>query len=199
MPLIDSLSPATEAAPVPAVDQPRPRSNRRSNLWWWVLAVAGVVLLALTFRPVIEGDGVGYYSYLHAVFVSHNLSFESEYAAARASGVDAYRPWITNRENGHLTDLFPVGSALLSAPAYLIALALAPAGAPQYGTTPSSAFVLSSLLFGLLGLAMSYAIAAQVVGDRRAALVGVIAGVFGTPLAFYPRGGATWKTESGAS
>jgi hypothetical protein len=143
------------------------------------------MVLALTFRPVIEGDGVGYYSFLHAIFVSHSLGFENEYAAARASGTPLYLPWVTNRENGHLTDFFPVGSAVLSSPAYLIALVFRPSGEPQYGAPFVQAFVLSSLLFGLLGLAFCYVISVSVVGDRRAALVGVAAAVFATPLVYY--------------
>ena len=47
----------------------------------WILAAIALLLLALTFRPVVEGDGVGYYTYLHAAFVSHSLDFANEYAA----------------------------------------------------------------------------------------------------------------------
>jgi hypothetical protein len=137
------------------------------------------------FRPVIEGDGVGYYSFLHATFVSHSLGFDSEYGAAQAAHIPVYTRWVTYRENGHLTDLFPVGSAVLSAPAYLVALALRPSGEPQYGSPFVESFVLSSLLLGLVALALCYAIACGVTRDRRAALIGTVAGVFATPYAYY--------------
>ena len=46
-----------------------------------MLASIGLVILAAAFRPVVQGDGVGYYSYLHAVLVSHSLDFGNEYSA----------------------------------------------------------------------------------------------------------------------
>ena len=33
-----------------------------------LLAAVGLVLLALTFKPVVENDGVGYFVYLHSVW-----------------------------------------------------------------------------------------------------------------------------------
>ena len=163
------------------VTMPRPR-NRVLPL---VISAGAVILLALTFRPVIEGDGVGYYSYLHAIFVSHNLSFESEYAAAIASHTPVYEPSVTARSTtGHLTDFFPVGPALLSTPAYLIALAFQPSGEPQYGAPFLDAFAFASLLYGLGGLAICYVLAAAIV-DRRSALLGVLVAAFATPYVFY--------------
>jgi hypothetical protein len=154
--------------------------------WAWLLFGAGIMLLALTFRPVIEGDGVGYYSYLHAVFVSHSLDFAHEYGAAIASHTPLYMPWVTDRTAaGRLTDYFPVGAAVLSAPAYLVALALHPSGEPQYGTPFVQAFSLASLFYGLAGLAISYGIAARVTMHRRSSLIGVLAGVFATPYFYY--------------
>lgn len=146
----------------------------------------GLLLLALTFRPVVEGDGVGYYAYLHAALVSHSLDLSNEYAAAIASHTPLYLPWVTTRTaTGHLADFFPVGPAILSAPAYLGALALRNSGEPQYGTPFVEAFSLSSLLFGLIALAICYRLASSIVVDRRAAWIGVIGATFATPLIYY--------------
>jgi len=145
-----------------------------------------VLLLALTFRPVVEGDGVGYYSFLHAAFVSHRLDYTSEYGAAIASHTPLYLPSVTDRTSaGTLTDLFPAGSAVLSAPAYLIALAFRPAGEPQYGSPFVDAFTLASLFYGLMALAISYRLAAAVVANRRPALVAVLGAFFATPMVYY--------------
>jgi len=171
----------------------RPLKGRGSNshqpsalLGALFLAFAAGVLLALTFRPVVEGDGVGYYAYLHAVLVSHSLDFGNEFSAAIASKVPLYLPLVTTRTaTGQLGNFFPVGSAVLSAPAYLIVLAMHPSGEPQYGSPFVEAFSLASLLYGLLGLAICYRLATSVGLNARSALIGVVGAAFATPLAYY--------------
>lgn len=151
-----------------------------------ILALLALLLLALTFRPIIEGDGVGYYAYLHAVLVSHSLDLTNEYAAAIASHTPVYLPLVTTRTStGHLADFFPVGPAILSAPAYLIALGLRGSGEPQYGSPFVEAFTLASLLCGLIALAICYRLASSIVVGRRAALIGVLGASFATPQVYY--------------
>jgi len=152
----------------------------------WIVFALALMFLAVTFRPVVEGDGVGYYSYLHAIFVSHSLDFTSEYSAAIASHVPLYLPLVTTRTvTGNLANFFPVGPALLSAPAYLVALMLRPSGEPQYGSPFIEAFTIASLLYGLVALAICYRIALRLVQSRRAAVVGVFGATFSTPLVYY--------------
>src|SRR2546430_2376895 len=99
----------------------------------WAVAAATIALLAITFRPAVEGDGVGYYTFLHAALVTHGFDYRDEYAAAIASHTPLYLPWLTmTGARDQLTDRFPVGSAVLSAPAYLLALAIHPSREPQY-------------------------------------------------------------------
>jgi hypothetical protein len=158
----------------------------QQHLWRWILAVLAVAVLALTFRPVVEGDGVGYYAYLHAILVSHSLDFTNEYAAAIASHTPLYLPLVSTRTaTDHLANFFSVGPAVLAAPAYLVALAVRNSGDPQYGSPFVEAFSLASLLYGLIALAICYRLAAFIVVNRRSALLGVFAGVFATPLYYY--------------
>src|ERR1700738_5535951 len=87
---------------------------------WFALA-ALLVLVALTFKPVVENDGVGYYAYLHTVVVDHDLDFGNEYAALGGAGITYYPPLFQVRSaNGRLADFFPAGPALLAAAPYLI-------------------------------------------------------------------------------
>src|SRR6266568_4472433 len=151
-----------------------------------VAMVGLLALIALTFRPVVEGDGVGYYAYLHAILVSHSLRLSNEYSAAVSSHVPVYLPLVTTKTStGRLADYFPIGSAVMAAPAYLVALWLRPSGEPQYGSPFVEAFTLASLAYGLMGLAISYRLASSVTGNRRAALVGVAGATVATPAVYY--------------
>ena len=152
----------------------------------WAVAAATIALLAITFRPAIEGDGVGYYTFLHAAFVTHGFDYRDEYAAAIASHTPLYLPWLTmTGARGQLTDRFPVGSAVLSAPAYLLALAIHPSGEPQYGSPFVDAFTLASLFYALLALGICFRLAEAAVPGRRAPWVGVLGATFATPFVFY--------------
>ena len=143
-----------------------------------LLAVGSLTFLALTFRPVIEGDGIGYYSYLHAVVIGHDLSFTDEYAAAERAHVALWPSLLeTPTATGKLANFFPVGPALLSLPAYLAALVMQPSGEPQYGGLFATTFTLASLAFGLLALGLMYRLCGSAVA--------VFAAVACTPLAFY--------------
>jgi hypothetical protein len=148
--------------------------------------VAGLlVLLALTFKPVVENDGVGYYAYLHAVWVDHDLDFSDEFYALGHAGITYYAPLFqVHSANGRLADFFPVGPALLASPAYLVALAIQPAGEPQYGPPFSWAFTLASLFYGLLALVIGYRLAASVAGSR-AAVLGTAGVALATPFLYY--------------
>ncbi|GAC1646173.1 MAG: hypothetical protein PVS3B2_15870 [Candidatus Dormibacteraceae bacterium] len=166
-----------------AVDSAAPPQRHLAR---WIVAGLAVLFFAFTFQPVVEGDGVGYYAYLHAVLVSHSLDFTTEYAAAIASHTPLYLPLVSTRTAaGHLANFFSVGPALLAAPAYLVALAMRSSGDPQYGSPFLESFTVASLLYCLIGLAISYRLASSVVINRRSALMGVLAAFFATPLYYY--------------
>jgi hypothetical protein len=135
------------------------------------LAVGGALLfIACTFKPVVQHDGIGYFAYLHSIFVDHDLDLSDEYAAARTARIPGYLPFEPTA-TGRVPDFFPVGPALLSAPTYLLALLLRPGGEPQFGWPFTLAYVLASLFCGLLALALSYRLAFAVTNSRQAAAV----------------------------
>lgn len=121
---------------------------------------------------MVEGDGVSYYAWQPTLLTEHSLDFSDAYRAAFAAHVTVNAEQLTTQTaTGHLANFFPIGPALLAAPAYLL--------------HPSdTAFVLGSLLFGLLGLALAYRLGSLLV-DRRFALIGSLAAALATPFVYY--------------
>jgi hypothetical protein len=150
--------------------------------------VGGLVALAVLwagFKPVVEGDGVSYFSWQHTLLVDRDLDLANEYQAAFAAGVTVNADHLTERTaTGRLANFFPVGPALLAAPAYLGALVVAPDGRPLFGPPFTTAFALASLAYGLLALALAYRLALRLAATRAAAL-GVLAAALATPFAYY--------------
>jgi len=150
-----------------------------------LLLAALLVLLALTFKPSIENDGIGYFAYLHSVVVDHDLDLTDEYQAVKAEGISYFPALIETRTStGVLADFFPVGPALLASPAYLLALAVRPSAEPQYGPPFSTVLSLVSLLLGLLALALSQRLAAAITNPA-AATAGVAGAALATPFLYY--------------
>jgi hypothetical protein len=83
------------------------------------------ILFLLTLplvNPWVRGDGIGYYSYLRAALISHNLNFENDYLAGNKSfvmaRVDARGRLLPDMytKTGHVENHFSVGPAILWAP-----------------------------------------------------------------------------------
>ncbi len=83
------------------------------------------ILFLLTLplvNPWVRGDGIGYYSYLRAALISHNLNFENDYLAGNRSflmaRVDAQGRLLREMytKTGHVENHFSVGPAILWAP-----------------------------------------------------------------------------------
>lgn len=135
------------------------------SIWLWL---AITVLLALTFKPVVENDGAYYFAYLHAVVVDHTFNVATE--LPRVYSID---PRV------------PIGSALLSLPAYLATLLVRGTSRPASDSYYTTAYVIASLLYGLLALAISHRMAVRVTGSVKAAAVGLTAGALTTPFLYY--------------
>jgi hypothetical protein len=144
----------------------RDLTARRLGFLVW----AGLLFVfAVAFKPVVENDGAYYFTYLHAVLVDHTFNASTELPHVYTSS----------------TDLFPIGSAILSAPAYLVALAIGGAGRPAFDAIYTTPYVLASLLYGLLALAIAHRMALRLTGSTGAAAAGVAAGALATPFAYY--------------
>jgi hypothetical protein len=152
-----------------------------------MLVVAGAVLVVfLAFKPVVQGDGVGYFSYLHTILVDRDLDLSDEYAAARAAGVNLWPDLIETRTaNGRLADFFPIGPALVASPAYALGVVVNQGPEPQYALPLRAAFTLASLLCGLLGAGLACRLALRLTGSGWASGLGGVAALVCTPLLYY--------------
>jgi len=154
----------------------------------WLAGGFCLVLLgvACTFRPVVQGDGVNYFAYLHSLAVDHDLDFRDEYRAAMAAGISV-DPTLTATPTvtGLVANFQPVGAAVLAFPFYAAALAMHASGEPQFGRGFVMAFTIASLFYGLLALALSARLAAASTGSQNAALAAAGIAALTTPLAFY--------------
>jgi hypothetical protein len=104
-------------------------------------------------HPPIRSDGYGYYAYLPAVFIDHDLTMKTALAYRWTvvgnhplpyawTGIEKYP------ETGRLLDKYTSGTALLQAPFFIVAHTVARAlGLPPYSTPYQAANILSGLTF----------------------------------------------------
>jgi hypothetical protein len=140
--------------------------------------------------PPIRADGFGYYAYLPAIFIDHDLTMKTALANRWTvvgdhpppynwDGISTYKP------TGKLLDRYTSGTALLQAPFFLVAHATALAfRLPPYSLPYQIANVLSGIVFLTLGvfLLLRYLLARFPI---RAAVLSVSAIVFGTNVFHY--------------
>lgn len=138
----------------------------KSVSWWaWIACVALIVGWGWWYYPpaqphqsrVLQWDAAGYYLYLPAIFVHHDLrdlhfrhQLVRDYAPS-GSGFDSAFP----HPSGHMVLKYPAGLALQELPFFLVAHALAePLGyAPDgYSDPYQLAMKLASLLVAILSL-----------------------------------------------
>lgn len=151
----------------------------------WLLVVGAVVLVAVTFKPSVQNDGVGYFAYLHSIFVDHDLSLANEYQTAEAEGVSLYAPLLEQKTaTGLLADYFPIGAAVVASPAYLVTLIVWPSGDPVFLAPFSTVISLVSLFLGLVAIAIGYRLAASVTSSR-AALAGAVGAAAAMSFVYY--------------
>ncbi|MGE5140252.1 MAG: glycosyltransferase family 39 protein, partial [Rudaea sp.] len=146
-----------------------------------VLAVLFVLTLPLLTPRVAASDEIEYFSYLHSIVFDHDLDFRDEYqhfcdlnppdctaSRFRETFLDQQTP------TGLQINFGPIGSALLWLPFYLFAHpvalglhALNPAiPADGYSLPYIYAISFSSLLYGWLGIILSYRLAREFVGEK---------------------------------
>ncbi len=102
---------------------------RRIDAVGWVLVFAAIVVIWTSanlnwgdgrWNRIVKVDGVGYFSYLPAIFVYGDLSFGfRDQIAANPEHREFYFDY-RNQYNGHTINKYYVGTALLMTPFYLV-------------------------------------------------------------------------------
>lgn len=83
------------------------------------LGFQALIYGVITSKPVIRSDGVGYYLYLPAAFVHHDLALETMEQREFPGGLPVSTGAV--RVDGHYLIKYPLGEALLQAPFFLVA------------------------------------------------------------------------------
>ncbi|HEY3777874.1 MAG TPA: hypothetical protein VGL35_07435 [Rhizomicrobium sp.] len=111
----------------------------------------------MRYRPPIRSDGYGYYAYLPAVFIDHDLTMKTPLAYRWTvvgkhplpynwTGIERYE------RTGRMLDKYTSGTALLQAPFFVVANAVAQLlRLPPYSAPYQFASVLSALSFFAVG------------------------------------------------
>lgn len=152
-----------------------------------------VFLLSLPLiNPLVHGDGVGYYAYLRAPLIQHNLRFEDDWRHANL-GFTEMRLSPDNEPHpdqytstGHISNLFTIGPAILWTPFFLLAHVTVLTANSFGAHIPADGFSLpyrvlvafGTAFYGFCGLLLSYLLARKYLDPSWALLatLGVWAG-----------------------
>jgi hypothetical protein len=140
---------------------------------------------------VIDGDGAGYYAWLPATFIYHDLNFgftEREDPAFRSVQARDIRLFGMRNEEGKRINKYFTGTAILQLPFFLLALgAAAVSGQPVDGYSfPFQLFIgLAGVFYLLAGLFCTWKILRQFKIPDAAISVALLLLFFGTNLFFY--------------
>jgi hypothetical protein len=177
-----------------------------------LIVLAWLLLLPLSTPRVVLSDEIQYYAYLRSVYFDGDLDFRNEYqhifeqfgdqavfnALLRE---DANNP---NPTTGLLRNVAPVGSAIMWAPAFMLAdvgvqLANAfGAGIARDGFSRPYivAACMSAALYSLLGLLLTYRLARRY-SNQFAAALATITVFLASPLVFYTYIAMPWSHATG--
>jgi hypothetical protein len=163
-----------------------------------MLVIIFLVLAFLTFKPWVHGiDGAGYYSWLRSFVIQGNVNTEDElrhFESIQQPDLQAnvWKVKLRRSQDGQILNHFPVGSAVLWAPFFLVAhvlVLLANAlgftiSADGYSWPYILLSTLGSILWAFLGLTLTFKIIAKRFGQFPAGMaVGTV--WLATPLVFY--------------
>ena len=135
-------------------------------------------------NPWVRGDGVGYYAYVRALLIQHDLSFEADWLAANPSflrgRVDASGRLLADQytRTGHIDNHFSIGPAILWAPFLAVAHGLVLVAdrlganiAPDGFSRPYRlTMAVATALYGFVGLLLGFDLARRYFGERWAFL-----------------------------
>lgn len=163
---------------------------------WGALALVAVFALPLFTPRVYASDEIKYFAGLRSVYFDHDLHYENEYAYFLSRDPVAHaglRPYMEQpTPTGYRLNDAPIGSAIMWAPAYLVADGLVVVARALGATVPRDGFswpyvwavCLASLAWGTSGLFLCYRLCRAYVG-RKEATWGVLAVWFASPVVFY--------------
>jgi hypothetical protein len=157
-------------------------------------------------NPWVRGDGVGYYAFVRAPLIEHDLNFERDYQQANAGfrerrlDENGQPKPIFRTSTGHLDNHFSVGPAILWAPFLLLAhggvLLARAAGssvpADGFSAPYRIAMAFATALYGFLGLLLSFRLACKYVKERWA-LLATIAVWWASSLPVYMYFNPSWS------
>jgi Dolichyl-phosphate-mannose-protein mannosyltransferase len=167
---------------LPDVKQPIPRRSAPGTAAL-VLLVIFLISLPLV-NPWVRGDGVGYYAYVRALLIDHNLNFEKDWQAANSSftlgRLDASGHLLADQYTltGHVENHFSIGPAILWAP-FLAVVHGSVLVADRWGAKiPADGFsrpyrvtmAVATAFYGFLALLLGFDVARRYVDQRWAAL-----------------------------
>ncbi len=149
-------------------------------------------------NPLVHGDGVGYYAYLRAPIIQHNLRFEEDWRHANLGfamshvGPDNRLSSDQFTANGHVSNLFSVGPALLWTPFFLVAHVAVLFADWSGADIPADGFSLpyralaafGTAFYGFCGLLLSYLLARKYL-DPSFALIATLGIWAGSSLPVY--------------
>jgi hypothetical protein len=123
-----------------------------------LLAILGVAYIygARLNWPPIRSDGIGYHAYLPAIFIDHDLTFKTFKVRIHGLGpIPPYLGFSIDPETGNFLDKYPIGTAILQAPFFIVAdglLLLSGKPREELSSPYQIANIVSGIFYFLLGV-----------------------------------------------
>jgi hypothetical protein len=160
-----------------------------------ILVLIFLLLFPPLFRPVLHGaDTVGYYAWVRSAVIDRTLDVKNTFYHYSNEFGETHRERDLKRKTatGYAYNQWAAGSSVLWAPGFLIAHAAVKTAGAFGASIPADGFSwpyplaagLSTALFGLLALGLTYSIARRLT-DRFCAGLAVIVVWLATPMVFY--------------
>ncbi len=181
----------------------RHRAGKVFPTRWWKYFFLGLAVFSLTLSsiahtqhdlPPVWSDGLGYYSYLPAYLIYHDLTMESLYEPTRhydypSQGLDLHpgEGFLRHPVTGRYLIKYPLGTALLMLPFFLLGHLVSPLliSTPDgFSLSYQFAIDLAAVFYLLLGLILLFRILIQYFSPR--VVLATLLGLFlGTNLLAY--------------
>jgi hypothetical protein len=170
-----------------------------------LLSLCFVLSLPLV-NPIVHGDGVGYYAYVRAALIQHDLHFDEDwrhgnpvFAQSRTEADGRLLPWAYTK-TGYVSNLFAVGAAVLWFPFLVIAHLCVLSWNFFGGHVPADGFsgpyllamAIGTAVYGFAGLMLAFMVARKYVAEKWAFLATL--GIwFGSSLPVYMYFNPAWS------